>query len=75
MDAGGKISLFLAPSWMTGTWRVKGGLRALRVGFGDFALNPQEKITASKRPTLNYKNVFDLVNRNCYLLQDTIQTS
>jgi hypothetical protein len=24
-------------------WRVKGGLTALRVGVGDFALNPQEK--------------------------------
>jgi hypothetical protein len=33
-----------------------GGLRALREGFGDFALSPHEKITSSYRPTSNYKN-------------------
>jgi hypothetical protein len=36
---------------MTETLRVKGGIEALRVGFGDFALNPQEKLTSSKKHT------------------------
>jgi hypothetical protein len=43
---------------MVEIWRVEGGLTAPRVGFGDFALNPQEKITSSKRHSLNYKKCF-----------------
>jgi hypothetical protein len=40
MDAGGQSLLSLLRVRMVETWRVKGGLRALREGFRDFALNP-----------------------------------
>jgi hypothetical protein len=58
MDVGGKSIAFLARTRMVETWRVEGGLTAPRVGFGDFALNPQEKITSSKKHTSNYKKCF-----------------
>jgi hypothetical protein len=57
-EAGGKFVAFLARTRMVETWRVEGGLTAPRVGFGDFALNPQEKITSSKRHSSNYKKCF-----------------
>jgi hypothetical protein len=47
-DAGGLSFPLLAPSRMAEIWRVKGGLTALRVGIGEFALIPQEKMTSSK---------------------------
>jgi hypothetical protein len=73
MDAGGKFVAFLARTRMVETWRVKGGLRALREGVGDFALNPQEKITSSKRHTSNYKKCSWLI-WDCNYYQKTIQT-
>jgi hypothetical protein len=50
--------LFIVPARMPETLRVEGGIGAPREEFGDFALNPQEKITASKRPASNYKKIF-----------------
>jgi hypothetical protein len=48
-DAGGNlIYYFLTPSRMTEILQVEGGIRAPRVGLGDFALNPQNKNTSSK---------------------------
>jgi hypothetical protein len=58
---------------MTEIWRVEGGLTAPRVVVGDFALNPQEKMTSSKKHTENYKNCFEkLVYPKIFLNSATI---
>jgi hypothetical protein len=49
---------FLALSRMTETLRVKGGIGALRVGVGEFALIPQEKNSFVAKTYTIYKKFF-----------------